>query len=95
MLGRHKVTADTRKSLVISLYVVATTAMVIAGKMDANIAFGSGSFLVGLLAGNGKNAIQGNTSRPVIEPKKKVPSKAVKKTVKQKASPTNGKSKSS
>lgn len=75
MFGRHKVTADTRKSLVISLYIAASTAMVIAGKMDANIVFGSGSFLVGLLAGNGKNAIQGNTSRPVIEPKPKLPVK--------------------
>lgn len=85
------VTADTRKTIVILAYMVSTTVLVSLGKLDASLVFGSGSFLVGLMAGNGKNAIQGVASAPVIAPKNAkniTHPKPVKKAAAKKVPPT-------
>ena len=62
-------TADTRKLIAVMGTIVGLITLTITGKADANQTIPTITALVGYVVGNGKNAVQGNTSQPMIKPK--------------------------
>lgn len=76
-------TADIRKAVVVVVFVLCVTLLSAIGKVNAEIAISSMTFMCGYIVGNGYNALKNNPpSAPVIYPKgyARVP---------QEATPTN------
>ena len=61
--------ADTRK-LIMAMFVVSSLVLLtITGHADFRDILPIITIIVGYMIGNGKNAIQGNTSGPILKPK--------------------------
>lgn len=64
-----QVSADIRKLVVVLFLVACLTMLTAIGKASAEVTIPAMSVLAGYIVGNGKNAIQGNTSGPMLRPK--------------------------
>lgn len=62
------VSADIRKTVVVALYMACSVALVFGGKVDPTFMWGSVTTLVGIVIGNGKNALRGIVSAPMVKP---------------------------